>query len=151
MEIHDLWRDINRGTHERFREFLRGLALPPMVVGLVPFIHHTPGITVSELARKSGTVKSHVSKIVEQLVAEGMAEKRPDPDDQRLQRIYLTQAAIDKKVEFEARIKSVWADVTAHIPEPQLQTVVEGLRILAGALESTGRPAPMSDPDPSEQ
>lgn len=51
------------------------------------------GVIVSELARHTEAAKSHVSNVIDQLVERDCVEKRPDPGDQRLQRLYVTRAA----------------------------------------------------------
>lgn len=105
-----------------------------MTLMMMRQIEHEPGVSVSELARRSGTVKSHVSKTVDQLVALGLAEKRPDPQDQRLLRVYSTPAASEFKKQMEARALAHWSEVTADIPEADLAAVEHGLRILLGAV-----------------
>lgn len=92
-----------------------------------------PGVTIGELARRSGTVKSHVSKMMEQLVRQGYVEKRTDPADQRLVRVYVTRSAA--VAEMETRAREAWSGVVDEIPEAQLEQVVRGLRILLAALE----------------
>lgn len=90
-------------------------------------------MTIGELARRSGTVKSHVSKMMEQLVRQGYVEKRTDPADQRLVRVYVTRSAA--VAEMETRAREAWSGVVDEIPEAQLEQVVRGLRILLAALE----------------
>lgn len=138
--IGDLWRQVNRGMHERIRHTFRTIDLPPMSFPILMQIKHSPGITVSELARRSGTVKSHVSKMMEQLVQQGYLEKRPDPDDQRLVRIYPTQAAANSFVEMEERVQAFWSDVVATLPDEEVDKVVDGLRILLTALQRSRAP-----------
>lgn len=134
-EISELWRTANREIHDRFRQAFRGCELPFGALILLRHINQQPGVPVSELARQSGTVKSHVSKMVEQLVRQGYVEKRTDPADQRLVRVYVTQSAADTMAEMEARAQDAWSGVVAEVPEGQLADVARGLRILVAALE----------------
>lgn len=105
-----------------------------MALILLRQIHEEPGVTISELARRSRTVKSHVSKLIDQLLQQGFLEKRSDPADQRIFRIYITQAAIDHKKAMEARIQVHWSQVLSDLPEAELEQVTQGLRILLDAL-----------------
>ncbi|MHB0884828.1 MAG: MarR family winged helix-turn-helix transcriptional regulator [Bacillota bacterium] len=134
-EIGDLWWAINRRLHDRFREAFRGSELPPMALVFLRHIDHSPGVTIGELARRSGTVKSHVSKMVEHLVRQGYLEKRADPADQRLVRVYASKLAAETKSAMEARAREAWLGVTGEIPEGQLESVVGSLRTLLEALE----------------
>lgn len=134
-EIGDLWRAINRGLHDRFREAFRGSELPPMALVFLRQIDESPGVTIGELARRSGTVKSHVSKIVEQLVHQGYLEKRADPADQRLVRVFASKRAAETKAAMEAKARDAWLGVTGEIPVGQLDGIVLSLQTLLEALE----------------
>jgi len=145
-EIGELWRSINRGIHEHFRQAFRGCDLPPGAWILLRHIEQQPGVTINELARRSGTVKSHVSKMMEQLVRQGYVEKRTDPADQRLVRVYATRSAAEAMAEMNGRANEAWAAVVAEIPKGQLAEVVRGLKILLEALEKSQRKATRESP-----
>lgn len=136
-EIGELWRDVNREVHERFRQAFRQSEMPVIALVLLRTIGHHPGVTIGELARRSGTVKSHVSKTVERLERQGFVEKRQDPEDQRLVRLFLTHLADELTAEMESRAMVVWSGITDAVPEGQLHDVMRGLRILRDALESS--------------
>jgi len=102
-------------------------------------LHMEPGLTVSELARRAGTVKSHGSKTIDLLLEQGLVEKRPDPADQRLIRVYVTQRALEIRHEMEARIRDAWGTVIADLPDAELVQVETGLRILLEALKKADR------------
>ncbi|HYF96194.1 MAG TPA: MarR family transcriptional regulator [Symbiobacteriaceae bacterium] len=133
-EIGELWRQVNKGMHDRIRQAFCGTDLPFGILILLREVHHNPGITVSELARRVGLVKSHVSKSIDQLAAQGLVDKRPDPADQRLLRVYPTQAAQNKKKEMETLAEAVWDEVMAEVSDEELDEVARGLQILAKAL-----------------
>ena len=135
-EVGELWRKINKDIHHRFRDAFRGCDLPFGGLLLLRHIGRQPGVTVGELARRSGMVKSHVSKMLEQLVRQGYVERRADPADKRLVRAYVTQSATDRMAEMEARAQDAWSAVMDEVPEAQLEDVARGLRILLAALET---------------
>lgn len=139
-EIGNLFRQSSRGVHDRLRQAFRGIDLPPMALFLIKHINQQPGVTVSELARNCGTVKSHCSNTVDQLVRQGYVEKRPDPADQRLLRVYMTQSGSGIMAELEARARTVWTEVLDGVPERELDEVARGLQILLAALESAKGP-----------
>lgn len=139
-EVGQLWWQVNREIHERFRQAFRDVELPLMAMILLRQVHDEPGVTVSELARRMGTAKSHVSKLVDQLVSQGLLEKRTDPSDQRLIRLNITHSAIHRKGEMEDRAQTIWAEIVADLPDQAVAEVISGLQILQGALErSKGR------------
>lgn len=136
-EVGELWRSVNRGVHEHFRQTFQEADLHFGAVHVLRYIKREPGVTVSELARRAGIAKSHVSKMIEQLCRRGYLEKRPDPSDQRLLHVHVTPAAADRVAEMEARGEAAWAGVMDQIPEGHLEDVARGLRILLTALEKS--------------
>lgn len=141
IAIADLWRQVNRDLHDRFKQLFRDFDLPPIALIFLREIDREPGVTISELARRSGTVKSHVSKLIEQLVQQGLLEKRPDPTDLRLLRIYMTTAAADQKAGLEQMSRTLWASVLVELPPSQVEQVADGLRLLLKALDQTRQPS----------
>jgi DNA-binding MarR family transcriptional regulator len=144
-EIGHLFRQVSREVHERLRHAFRGIDLPPMALFFIKHIDERPGVTVSDLARHCGTVKSHCSKTVDVLVRKGYVEKRADPDDQRLLRVYVTGSGTELMAGLETRALGVWSDVLAGVPEEELADVERGLRTLLGALAKSRTAAPPAD------
>lgn len=56
-------------------------------------IRRQDGITQSELAGAIAMGKSPLGKVVDKLEAEGLIERRPDPNDRRANRLHLTEKA----------------------------------------------------------
>ncbi len=136
-EIGQLWHHVNREIHERVRHAFRDSDLTPMILMMIRIIEEHEGITVSELARRSNTVKSHVSKVIDQLVRQGYVEKRSDPSDQRLLRIYPTKAAGEIKEEMMKRARSAWSEALEGVPEAELESLATGLRSLMKAIDQS--------------
>ncbi len=141
VELGLLWRQVNREMHERMKEVFRDFDFSPMTHTLLHQIHKEPGVTVNQLARLSRTVKSNVSKLVDQLVAKDLVEKRADPSDQRLVRLYLTPKAEAQRDEVESRMQSAWLAVLNNIADDELEVAVGGLRAMRSALQRA-RPTP---------
>lgn len=146
-EIGDLWRSVNREMHDRFRQAFRGCDLPFGALIFLRIIKEHPGVTVGELARNSGFAKSQVSKMIAHLVEQGFAEKRADPADQRLVRIYTTPNAEQTTAGMEERAQAAWSAVMDEVPEAQLADVARGLRILLEALKSVNIKKPIGEYD----
>ncbi|HLN64595.1 MAG TPA: MarR family winged helix-turn-helix transcriptional regulator [Symbiobacteriaceae bacterium] len=144
-ELSVLWRSVNREIGDRFRQAFRHSDMHPGMLMVLKQIQHEPGVTLNELARRSGVAKSHVSKMVDQAVKQELVEKRPDPADQRLVRLFVTQSGLETMAPIEARAKAVWAAVTDAIPEGQAADVHRGLQILLDALERTRSPGDQPD------
>lgn len=131
--------------HERFRLAWRGLDLHPGAMFLLRHLARESGLSVSELARRAGVVKSGVSKLVDQLSQMGFVEKRPDPDDQRLLRICLTEQGALKIQQMEANVQSTWLSIIEGIAPADLAEVEKGLRILKAATLAAASTADKGD------
>lgn len=69
------------------------------------------GMRLTDLAQGAGMAPQSIGELVDQLEELGMVERRPDPDDRRAKRVYLTrlaheaqQAARNAVAESEARM-----------------------------------------------
>lgn len=133
-ELEQLLRDVGRGFFGLMHDAIHEFQLPP---GAKPVIHSIlmePGVTISEISRKTGVSKSHVSKIVDSLATKELLEKRPDPSDQRLSRIYLTKQASDRFQAIRDERRRRLAEIAAGMPPGKLDEVIDGLRTLKNAL-----------------
>lgn len=136
-ELSLLWRSVSREIGDRFRHAFRNSDIHFGMLMVLKQIQHQPGVTLNELARRSGVAKSHVSKMVDQAVKQALVEKRPDPADQRLVRLLITEAGEQTIAPIQARAEAVWATFADAIPEGQVAEVNRGLQILLDALERT--------------
>jgi DNA-binding MarR family transcriptional regulator len=67
-----------------------GLTLPQFDV--LATLWHGEGITQQELAERLLVTKGNVVGLIDRVSAAGWVERRPDPDDRRANRLYLTAA-----------------------------------------------------------
>lgn len=132
--LDELLRDVNRGLFGVAKSVIHhhGLSAPGM--GVMGHVLKCPGTTVSEMAREMGFAKSHVSKAVESMVEMGFIEKRADPSDQRLARLYPTPKAGKHFETMHAAVHARLSEVISALSEEQVNAVVEGLTILKTAL-----------------
>jgi len=65
----------------------RGLRVRPSHTALFPHIDVERGTRSTKLARRVGISKHAVGQLVDEMVREGMLERRPDPDDGRAHRV----------------------------------------------------------------
>ena len=67
-----------------------GLTLPQFDV--LATLWHGEGITQQELAERLLVTKGNVVGLIDRVSAAGWVERRPDPEDRRANRLYLTDA-----------------------------------------------------------
>lgn len=133
----DLLHDVQRKLAEQMRVVCQEHGIPPAFVVIGGALRGEPGITVSELARRTGMAKSHVSNTIEELARRGWVDKHTDPADQRLLRLHLTPSATDRWQQVRASMRGLLAELVAEIPEGQTAALVDGLQVLKALLERT--------------
>jgi DNA-binding MarR family transcriptional regulator len=131
----ELLFDVQRGLFERIRLAFREVDLPRTEMMVMMLVRREPGVTLSELARRCGIAKSHISGTVEALHQRGLVEKQADPADQRLVRLTLTEAASSALQPLYACLRGRLAEVTAAVPEEQQAALIESLQVLRDALQ----------------
>lgn len=134
QQISQLWPKVSRRVHDRLRAAFRDSDLPPLALGLLRVLREQPGQTVSGLGRRTNVAKSYISRTVEQLVNLGYVERRTDDADQRLIRLYVTDAADTVTAELAAATERAWAETLSGLSAQELETVAAGLHVLLTAL-----------------
>lgn len=152
-ELDRLWRRINHSIMDTIRQTVHEHSLPAPFRGVMGGLMRSPGVTVSELARHTMMAKSHVSKTVDRLVELGLAEKKPDPADRRLVRVFATDKAHEEFRRIHARVLARWAVVVSTMSESESDALIHGLRGLDRAMSGlTEAPAPAdAPPAPSKE
>lgn len=138
----DLFNETEKLVHLHIRPIFRSrnFPFPPATMMLVHFISHEPGITVSELARRAQIAKSHVSNILEEMSQRGLIEKRQDPDDQRLVRIYLTERAAEEMQKMREEIRRRLMEVVTILPDEQVAQIISALQLFKEAFITHEQP-----------
>ncbi|MGB9847163.1 MAG: MarR family winged helix-turn-helix transcriptional regulator [Desulfotomaculales bacterium] len=131
----ELLQEVNRGFREHIRGVLDGYKLPVAAMTVLKMIREEPGITVSELARRTGFAKSNVSNMIDWLGRQGWVEKRTDRADQRILRLYLTDSAAGFLTAIKAEVRRRIGDLVSGIPENRTGELIEGLREVHEALK----------------
>jgi MarR family transcriptional regulator, organic hydroperoxide resistance regulator len=86
------WLRFHNRLERRMPETLgvHGLTLPQFDV--LATLWHGEGITQQDLAERLLVTKGNVVGLIDRVSAAGWVERRPDPEDRRANRLYLTDA-----------------------------------------------------------
>lgn len=134
-ELVSLLREVNRGLGKYPRQVLSEHGIPFSMMMISKQIKAEPGITISELARRTGIAKSHISNSIRDFDQRGWVEKRSDASDQRILRLYLTPSATEELALVGTKIRENLNALVADIPEQRARELVEGLSEIKSALE----------------
>jgi len=78
---------------ERVRVKMEGIGFHKAQGFAVFYLAHHEGVPQSEIARSFGLSPASVTNMLQRMERDGWIERRPDPDDQRISRVYLTKQA----------------------------------------------------------
>ncbi|WP_181687219.1 MarR family winged helix-turn-helix transcriptional regulator [Halorhabdus salina] len=93
------------------------------------------GITQSDLVERHHLEKSSIARVVAQLESKGYVEKRPDPDDRRRKRLYLTETGQTLREEIAAVKDRVESRLTAGLSPSETDALREHLRAVCRNLD----------------
>jgi DNA-binding MarR family transcriptional regulator len=95
-----------------------------------------PGLSVKELSARLGLDKSTLSRTVETLVKDGLADRAPDPSDRRAVAVRLTKKGLASLAVID-KAWNAWGDALFRgIPKARHAQVLETLTLVADALET---------------
>ena len=129
--VYEFSRTISKQWKDVFRE--KGLAPAPLLI--LRQIYQEPGLTVSEIARRTQTAKSHVSRTIEALSRQGYVEKRPDPGDHRVLRIHPNFVVATGLDPLRTEIRRRLAERLKELPEEQISSLISAIRTLQAFLK----------------
>jgi DNA-binding MarR family transcriptional regulator len=85
------------------------------------------------LARKLGVDRTVMTYLLDEIQAEGLVERRPDPADRRARRVELTEAGRERLCELERRLREAEDHMLAPLGPDERDTLRELLARLATA------------------
>jgi MarR family transcriptional regulator for hemolysin len=83
--------DVQLRMARMFRERTQHLGITRSQWRVLSGLHGRPGVTQTELAEHVAIGRAPLGKIIDKLEASGWVERRADPDDRRVNRLFLTQ------------------------------------------------------------
>ena len=83
--------DVQNGLAKQFRERTRHIGLSRSQWRVLTSLSGRPGVTQTELADLVGIGRAPLGKIIDRLEQEQWVERRADPHDRRVNRLYLTR------------------------------------------------------------
>ncbi|MCM2129372.1 MarR family winged helix-turn-helix transcriptional regulator [Larsenimonas rhizosphaerae] len=88
--LHRLLHAYKRALRQAYND--AGLTLTVSHIRLLKGIHHQPGSTINALAERSRRDKAQITRLLHGLIAEGLIEKSPHPEDRRSQQVHPTDS-----------------------------------------------------------
>jgi MarR family transcriptional regulator, transcriptional regulator for hemolysin len=88
-----LLKDLTRRYIERFEEHARSLSLTLMQCKVLTTLERGEGLSQARLAEVVGVDAMTMVRLLDRMEEDHLVERRPDPDDRRARRLFLTPKA----------------------------------------------------------
>ena len=102
---------ICRAQRGKVQQALAPLELYPGQEMLLVQLWQKDGLTQAELAAHMGVQPATLTRMVDRLSQNGLIERRPDPDDKRLARVFL----LDEGRFLRGSVEALWEDLDGQI------------------------------------
>ena len=126
---------VGRLHHMAFRSLFSEQSLPPAQVGAMKFIIRTPGMSQRELADALHIQRATATVMLQKMEKAGFIVRKPDPEDQRISRIYPTQTAIDTDLETKKAVDAYFDHCFHNFTQEEFELFNELLLKLGGNMQ----------------
>jgi DNA-binding MarR family transcriptional regulator len=119
-------------TAHTFAEALKPLGLRPHHFGVLTLIDSRPGSTQQDLVDRSMIDPSSMVSVIDELEEQGLAERRPHPDDRRKHAVHLTDQGRETLERARESAIETAEELFAPLDAEETETLRRLLRKLAG-------------------
>lgn len=147
MESKPVPKDLNTNLRfgflihdvSRLRRIVVDRALKPLGITrsqwwVLAFLSRRDGMTQTAVAADLDLTKVAIGGLIDRMEAAGFVERRPDANDGRIRRIYLTRAGAKMVSKIRASVDKIETEILAGVTEEQLNQAAGTLRILKRTL-----------------
>jgi len=124
---------LGEAARRRFAAAVKEHGLHPRDFGVMTLIAAHPGLTQQQLHEQTGIDPSSMVAVIDELEAEGLAERRPHPGDRRARSIYLTSRGEDTLEEVRTVAARLQGEMFGKLSPAELTELHGLLRKLADA------------------
>ena len=118
-------------TRRRFHRALEPEGLHPRDFGVMTMVAAHPGLSQQQLHEKTAIDPSSMVAVIDELEAQGLAERRPHPDDRRARSIYLTDRGRETLERVREMTTRIQRELFGPLSPEELSTLHSLLRKLA--------------------
>jgi DNA-binding MarR family transcriptional regulator len=115
--------------------------LSPSVVSALVHIDEQGPLRLTELAAREGVSAPTMSKVVDALVAQGLAVREPDPADARATRVTLTDSGRSTLEELRRSRTAALARALDGLTPDELDRLAQALPVLRSLVDALAVPA----------
>lgn len=132
--------DVARLMRRAFQSRLEGTTLTYAQARALAWLARREGLRQVDLAEQLEIQPITLARLVDQLALAGLVERRPDPDDRRAYRLFLTPAAAPRLAEVRAIAQAIAAEALAGLDAREAAGALDALRRIRDTLGAARRP-----------
>lgn len=132
--LHDVARLLRREFDQRIKEF--GVTRAQWIA--LAALLQQDGLTQTELAFMLDMGRAPLGTLVDRLERDGWVTRKPDPEDRRANRIYITKKIDPLLPKLAAVSRDVYQAAVAELPEHEIERVMSTLSRIKANLLSIG-------------
>ncbi|MBU2666409.1 MarR family transcriptional regulator [Actinoplanes bogorensis] len=103
------------------------------------FLEQNPGAIQRDIAQMTRTSAASVSSLLQGLERRGLVERRPEPGNERVKRVYATPAGIELIAGFEAAMAAADETILAPLDDAERATLQQLLQKITAELPQPTR------------
>lgn len=135
-----LLAQVSRLHYHRSHELLEAIGLYRGQPPLLRALREQEGLTHSEVAERLRVTPATITRMLQRMEKAGFITRRPDPADQRVSRVYLTDAGRAVQSELQHVVRTMEADEFCGFTEQErVQMRQFLLRVRDNLLRATGK------------
>lgn len=129
-----LFHDVARFRSIVFDDFMHAYDLTRAQWWTLANLYRHDGLTQRDLAGRLEIGAVTMSGLIDRLEAQGWVERRDDPSDRRVKRVWLTRRAEDIRPSMSRRVTRINRISTKGLSTDQIDSLVEMLRVIRSNL-----------------
>ncbi|MEN0074485.1 MAG: MarR family transcriptional regulator [Paracraurococcus sp.] len=137
-QIGFLIADVARLMRASFDRRVRRIGLTRSQWLVLSRLHRHPGISQSELAEMLEVERATAGRMIDRMERRDWLVRRPDPDDRRVNRLYLTAAAERVQAEMGRIAETLLDDAMACLDEGEREALTGMMERVKGQLLGLG-------------
>ena len=128
--------DLSRLMRRAFQQRLEGTGLTPAQARALVRVSRQEGVRQVDLAEGMEVQPITLARLIDQLVAAGLVERRADPRDRRANHIHLTGKAAPHLAAIERITARIRAEALASLDEREAEALHSALQTMRDNLAS---------------
>jgi DNA-binding MarR family transcriptional regulator len=121
-------RLVQIAAYKDFEESSRRFGQAPRYYGLLNLVETNPGLSQTQLAQCLHLVRASLVPILDKLSADGLVERRPDANDKRIRRVWLTPKGKKLMTRLSVAAQQHEARLTAGFSRQERELLLQLLR-----------------------